>query len=106
MRAVKDLVADTSPRGPLKRIIETRDRAGLGITVALADGYRRLLFPELRDAYERMAADENWDALEDMREKARNKFLALRAGIIERYESNNGQGEFAASVRSLIRQYE
>lgn len=103
VRAVKDLIADTSAKGPLRRIIETRDEAGLSLALALLDGYRRLLFPGLREAAEQLFRDGDWEALDAAREAGYGRFLSLRQDIIGRYRSGRGKEEFARSMRSLIR---
>jgi len=67
LRAVNDLVADTSDIGPLHRIVQTHDRGALGLSIGLMDGYRRLLYPGIREAYKRFLRDGNWKIVEDAR---------------------------------------
>jgi len=45
VRGVKDLMADTGPRGRLARIIRARARGALGLYPAWLSGFPRLLFP-------------------------------------------------------------
>ncbi len=106
VRAVKDLVADTSVHGPLKRIIETMDRAGLGMTVALMDGYRRLLFPELRTSYELTVRSRDWAPVEKVRAAGYDAFRGLRDELSGFFRANGESSEFARKVRALIRRYE
>lgn len=82
LRAVNDLVADTSDIGPLRNIVQTRDRGALGLSMGLMDGYRRLLYPEIRDTYKRLLRDGAWDAVEDARMRGYARFIALRERII------------------------
>jgi hypothetical protein len=105
VRAVKDLIADTSAHGPFKQIIERRDRAGLGLSLALMDGFRRLLFPELRKASERPDGQEDWPSLDDVRKAGYGKFLSLREEIIGLYRSSGGREEFIRSTRALIQRF-
>lgn len=105
IRSVKDLIADTSPQGPLKRIIEIRDSAGLTLFAAFLDGYRRVLFPELREACRRLLRDSDWETLEQLRGAGYRRFLSLQKDIIERYRSSNSREAFIESVRSLIRTF-
>lgn len=49
LRAVKDLIADTAGSGPVRKIIETGDRGGLGLMVAFQEGFQKVLFPELKE---------------------------------------------------------
>ena len=59
-RAVKDLLADTHPRGPLRRMVGKRDIVALGCYVAFFDGLGRAMFPELRAAFSTLAATGDW----------------------------------------------
>lgn len=105
LRAVKDLIADTSVHGPFKQIIERRDRAGLSLSLAFMDGFRRLLFPELRKASERDVGQEDWSSLEDARKTGYGKFFSLREEIIGLYGSSGGRDEFIRSVRTLVQKF-
>jgi hypothetical protein len=89
LRAVKDLVADTSDTGPFRSIVETRDRGALGLSVGLMDGYRRLLFPEVREAYGRFLEDGAWEIVEDTRRYGNTRFMALRQRILELFASGD-----------------
>ena len=102
LRAVKDLVADTSDHGPYKRIIETRDRGALSLTVALLEGYRKVLFPEIRDAYEVFCGNEEWAAVEQVRVAGYDRFREQRDGIVELYR-NCGKEDFNKKVKELLK---
>ena len=101
LRAVKDLVADTSDTGPFRSIVETRDRGALGLSVGLMDGYRRLLFPEVREAYSRFLRDGAWEAIEDARRSGYSRFLSLRKEIIELFEKCD-QSTFRRSLGDMM----
>jgi hypothetical protein len=101
LRAVKDLVADTSDTGPFRSIVETRDRGALGLSVGLMDGYRRLLFPEVREAYRRFLRDEAWEAVEDARRKGYSRFLSLRQRIIELFAESD-ESSFRRSIGDMM----
>jgi len=63
-RTLKDMIADTSPFGRLSLITRERRKASLGLFMAFFDGFRKRLYPELLDAYERFLADGNWEGIE------------------------------------------
>ena len=105
LRAVKDLVADTSDAGPLRRIVETRDAGALGLSVGLLDGFRRLLFPEVREAYGRFLKDGAWEAVENARRNGHARFLAVRRKVLELY-AGGGQSSFRSSIAQLLSDYE
>lgn len=66
-RTVKDLLADTGPKGTLTHIIKTKNSAGLGFYAAFQDGLFKPLFPQLRQAFEKFASDQDWDGIEKAR---------------------------------------
>jgi Family of unknown function (DUF6866) C-terminal domain len=101
LRAVKDLVADTSDTGPFRSIVETRDRGALGLSVGLMDGYRRLLFPEVREAYGRFLREGAWDAIEDARRCGYSRFMSLRQKIIELFAKSD-QSSFRKGLRDMM----
>jgi hypothetical protein len=67
MRGIKDIIADTSEYGPLRRIVETRNRTWLSFYVALLDGVRKELFPEMRNVFQEFAETGNWALIESAR---------------------------------------
>ena len=83
LRAVQDLLADTAEHGPLHTIIDSRDERLLGLFVGLLDGFRRLLAPELGDAYGIFARDRFWPHLDDVRRQCFTRQSALRQEILE-----------------------
>ncbi|MHB8844503.1 MAG: Sfum_1244 family protein [Nitrospirota bacterium] len=102
LRAVNDLVADTSERGPLRRIVRTRDRGALGLSIGLMDGYRRLLSPEIREAYKRFLHDGNWETVEDARMRGYARFVALRERVIG-LSRQSDQESFNSRLRTMMR---
>lgn len=101
LRAIKDLIADTSDHGPLRRIVETRDRGALGLSVALLEGYHRALFPELRDAHAEFLRNEDWVAIEKARESGYARFVLERERIVRMYK-NSGDNDFGARLKKIL----
>ncbi|MEW6219192.1 MAG: Sfum_1244 family protein [Thermodesulfobacteriota bacterium] len=61
-RALKDVLADTHPAGPLAFIQAERRSSSLGFFIAFLDGIRRLLMPELPAAFTELATHGDWAA--------------------------------------------
>ena len=51
VRAVKDILADTNEHGKLSYIVREKKAASLALYAAFLDGLRKLLFPELAEAF-------------------------------------------------------
>jgi hypothetical protein len=100
VRAIKDLIADTSPRGPFQRIIEDRDRGALSLSLALAEGFSKILYPEMQEAYRQFLGSGDWSLIESARAKGYDRFLLLRSAVIELFHGNTSD-DFGASLRAL-----
>lgn len=70
-RAGRDLLADTHSSGPLRRMIQTRNKVGLALYTAFSDGLLREIFPEIRSAFAAFAGNEDWELID----------LALEQGL-------------------------
>ena len=101
LRAVQDLIADTSDHGPLKRIVETKDRGALGLSVALLEGFQRALFPELREAYTEFLRNKDWDAIEKARETGYARFVSERERIVRIYRSS-AKEDFTRELKKVL----
>jgi hypothetical protein len=64
VRALKDLLADTSQFGTLHHIIQERHTAGLAFYVAFIDGLAQEFFPQIRLAFQEFARSEDWHLIE------------------------------------------
>jgi hypothetical protein len=101
LRAIKDLLADTSEAGPLRKIVETKDRGALGLWVALREGFPRVMFPEIRQAVQEFRSYGNWDVLEKTRKAGHERFHAERERVLELFREC-GKDMFAGRLRALI----
>ena len=99
---MKDLVADTSDRGPLRKIIEDRDRGALGLTLALTEGYRKILYPEIKAAYADLSLHQDWTVIERARKTGYGRFRSRRDEIVALFRSGKEKEEFMGEVKKLI----
>ncbi len=67
VRAVKDILADTNEYGKLSYIIRGKKSASLALYAAFLDGLRRLLFPELAEAFKTFQSTHQWQFVEKAR---------------------------------------
>jgi len=102
LRAVKDLIADTSDRGPLRKIIESRDRGALGLTIALSEGYRKILYPEIKEAYADLALRNDWLAVEQARKTGYTRFRSRRDEIVRLFRNSRGKEDVIGELKKLI----
>jgi hypothetical protein len=81
LRGIKDLLADTSDRGPLKLIIERRDERLLCFYLLFLDGIRRSLFPEAMNSFQDYSDSGDWMRIEEARLKGYDRAKGLMEDI-------------------------
>lgn len=87
-RAIKDLLADTTEKGMINYIIKNQKEGSLGFYIVFLDGYRKLLFPEIINAFGRFIDTGDWELIEDAR--------------IEGYKKAKGYAERLLSIKREI----
>jgi hypothetical protein len=102
LRAIKDLIADTSEHGPYKRIIDTRDRGALSLTIALVEGYQKVIYPEMQKAFNDFLRLGDWSALERTRRAGYERFRLQRDSIVDLYRVSNGKDDFSGKIRARL----
>jgi hypothetical protein len=103
LRAVKDLLADTSEQGPYTKIITTRDRGALGLMIALTEGYRKVLFPEIREAYAALCRDHDWTVVEQARKAGYVRFRSQRDDIVRSYRLGGSREDIVGAIKDLLK---
>ncbi len=76
-RALKDILADTHPNGMISHILAERKESSLGFYVAFLDGLRKVLFPEIVDAFKDFVKNNNWQAIDLARKLCRDHVQKL-----------------------------
>jgi hypothetical protein len=99
VRGVKDLLADTSEKGPLRYIIEERDKTLLYFQMAFLDGIRKEIFPELMSAFQRFSDCGDWSLLEAARRTGYRRAEELMQHILRLW-----QGGAPTRIVSVIKQ--
>ena len=62
-RAVKDVLADVHPQGMLHFIIQEQRESSLGFYLGFLSGLRRVLFPELAEAFSLFLETKDWQLI-------------------------------------------
>lgn len=84
-RSVKDVLSDTSEKGMLKYIVKNRKEGSLGFYAAFLSGFRKVLFPEILDAFRIFAEKGEWDAIDDAVKTGYRKAEAYVARLLSLY---------------------
>ena len=87
-RGVKDLLSDTSEKGMTKYIVENEKEGSLGFYVVFLQGYRKLLFPEIRDAFKNFTKTGDWGLIEDARSSCYKKAKRYADRLLSIYDQH------------------
>ena len=71
-RAVKDVLADTHPEGMMSFIVREQRDASLGFYVGFLAGLRKVLSPEISNAFGHYLKSDDWNLIEKSRVTCRN----------------------------------
>ena len=82
-RAVKDVLADTHPKGLLSHITDKEKKSSLGFYISFLDGMRKLLCPELTEAGKRFWDSGDWSLLHEARLACREKNEAIAVKFLD-----------------------
>ncbi len=99
-RAVKDLLADTHEQGLLAHIIEQKKKSSLGLYLCFATPISKVFFPEIAQGFEWIKRGNDWNVLEEIRQKGYLKGKKL-AGKLMHYHLE-GQSRGNDWVRSRV----
>jgi hypothetical protein len=92
-RAVKDLLADTSPGGMLDYIIREKKEGSLGFYIALQTGYRKMVFPEAIQAFQKFRETRDWTLIESAREEGYQKAKVFAEKLLQIHEDGRDNGK-------------
>ena len=73
VRTIKDILADTHPQGMINFIIREKREASLGFYVGFLDGLRKVLFPEILEAFQHFVLDRDWQLIDQARSRCRDR---------------------------------
>jgi hypothetical protein len=96
VRTLKDLLADTNPKGTLPHLIAQRNKAGLGLYVAFGNGITRSLTQPIICAFDDFLEDAaDWDAMACATQKMREAIKGHTRRVLEVYRTARLQGDLA-----------
>ncbi len=80
-RAIKDILADTHPRGLLNHIISQEKASSLALYLCFLDGLRAELFGEIRPAWNSFLERYDWQVVRRASDECRARMLVLAEKI-------------------------
>ena len=76
-RSLKDILADTNPHGMINFIISEKRETSLAFYVGFLDGIRKILFPEIIEAFSQFLHSRDWQIIESASRCCRENNLKL-----------------------------
>lgn len=101
LRAIKDIRADTSPLGPLRAVTGAKNLPLLGCFVALMDGIRREIAPEIREAFQVFSHSMDWSGIERARLAVYQRSSRLQSEVVRIWSESRQQSAIAEYVRIM-----
>ncbi|MCX7913244.1 MAG: hypothetical protein N2511_01520 [Thermodesulfovibrionales bacterium] len=99
LRNIKDVVADTSEIGPLRKIIEKKDIASLYFYISYTEMFNKSIHPELSKAFIIFKKTKDWDALDAIRRKLYVKGISTLRRILSAAEKGITTEEFLSIIK-------
>ncbi len=91
-RAVKDVLADTHPSGLVSSMVREQKEGSLGFYIGFLAGLRRVLFPEIGEAFDRFLEQRDWRLIEQARQECRSRMRDLAGKIRDLTERLDHEG--------------
>ena len=85
IRGIKDVLSDTSEKGMIKYIIRKNNKGSLGFYISFIGGFRKLIFPEIMNAFQDFTGSEDWDLINETRKNGYIKAERLASRVLEIY---------------------
>lgn len=102
VRGMKDFVADTSEAGPLKWIIETRNRSLLSFYIVMLDGIRKELFPAILEVYQQFVDTGQWAAVERVRVEGYERARKIMSDIAGTWRLSKSLEEVKQAIKGIV----
>lgn len=101
IRTLKDLLADTSPKGTLPYLIQHQNDAGLGLYMAFGNGITRMLTKALICAFDDFTIDSHWGRIAEASNTIRAQVKDHTRRVVEIYQ-NGRSGKDLTYARTAI----
>lgn len=103
LRAVKDLLADTSSQGSLSFIINEKRKGSLGFYILFLAGYRKLLSRRIEEAFDEFLRTDDWGPLQISLNETHSRMSDISEKIIQLYSSGQGISPFVQQFLTTLK---
>ena len=93
-RSVKDILSDTSDYGLLKHIIMHQKEGSLGFYLVFMGGFRKILFPEILEAFKTFMETGNWECIEAARQSGYARGVEIAEELLSMYRMHKNDTDY------------
>jgi hypothetical protein len=105
LRALKDVLADTSENGMVRHIVQNRLSGSLAFYMVFMSGYRKLLSHHMEKAFGKFSGSGDWPAVEEAREDTYREARGTAGALLYAFSSGKDiEPLIEESIKSLNRQ--
>lgn len=101
IRGLKDLLADTGPRGALTDLIQRRDKAALGLYMAFTGSMGSRLMHHLMCAFDTFRQHDDWPLMADTAQNLRETTRRQTDEVLEIYHQGRQSKQLDQARRSI-----
>jgi hypothetical protein len=102
VRGIKDVLSDTSETGMLKNIIENDKKGSMGFYISFLEGFRKLIFPELLNAFKNFAETGNWTLIEKARNEGYNRAEKLASRVLDIFNRQKDKTKISETIEKEL----
>ncbi|MFH1025873.1 MAG: hypothetical protein V1764_04265 [Nitrospirota bacterium] len=101
-RAVKDILSDTSENGMLRYIIKNQKEGSLGFYIVFLSGLRKVIFPEILDAFKLFVETGDWECIDNARKAGHIKAGEYTERLLTLYRSKTDNASISETIEKGI----
>ena len=101
-RSAKDVLSDTSEHGMIQHIISKKKEGSLGFYIVFLSGFRKILFPEIIDAFQNFAETGDWLLIENARKIGHRNAQEHCGKLLSLYRNTADGGLLEESIENKL----
>lgn len=101
-RSVKDILSDTTEHGMLNFIISNKKEGSLGFYIVFLGGARKIIFPEILDAFQLFVDSGDWEFIDNARKAGYRKAEAYTDRLLAAYRNREDDVSLSKFIEKEI----
>jgi|Deesub1362A_J573_1020465.scaffolds.fasta_scaffold00199_36 hypothetical protein len=102
VRAVKDILADTSEKGTLRYIIDEKNTGSLAFYIVFLSGYRKILTEQIQNAFRKFLKTNQWQHIEQARMECYRNTKSIADELLNVYRGEKDPRALSLKLQKQI----